>query len=437
MASPIQARTEFAAALLQICNERGINTEVVLDTIKAAILAAYKKDFPDVSTAYEEDESISLEVEINAETGATSIFKIKDGKKEDITPPGFGRIAAQTAKQVILQRVREAEKDAIIFEYQDRVNSMITGMVLRFDGKNVIFDIGRGQGYMPPEEQIRGEFYKMNQRMAIYIRDIRETMRGKTIIVSRAVPELVVELFKREVPEVNSGAVEIKAISREAGVRTKMAVVSTQSGVDPVGSCVGQKGVRVQEVINELNNEKIDIIQYSESLTAFIAAALAPAEKLDIEIDENNKKAIVTVPEDQMSLAIGRGGQNVRLAAKLTGYKIDIVGPTGKALSVTGKEEFEIDQLDLSDKVRSILIEAGITHLFELQRVLEEDREMEGITSKTKKDLVRAVEAFKLLTAKPGLDLPKTAELKLEAEEKESTKKAKKKPAKKTKKAKK
>jgi N utilization substance protein A len=247
MTSPIQARTEFAAALNQICAERGIEPKVVLETIRAAILAAYRKD-------HGLDETIEYEVEIDPETGAAQIFKLEDDKRQDVTPPGFGRIAAQTAKQVILQRVREAEKDAIIEEYKERVDTMVNGMVLRFDGKNVIFDIGRGQGYMPPEEQIPGEFYKMNARLAVYITDIRETMRGKTIIVSRSTPKLVEELFRREVPEVSSGAVAIKTIAREPGYRTKIAVDSTQEGVDPVGSCVGQKGVRVKEDINELNN---------------------------------------------------------------------------------------------------------------------------------------------------------------------------------------
>jgi N utilization substance protein A len=275
-----------------------------------------------------------MEVEIDSVTGATNIFKTEDDKKVDITPPGFGRIAAQTAKQVILQRVREAEKDAIISEYTDKVGTILSGMVLRFDGKNVIVDIGRGQGFMPPEEQMRGEFYRMNQRLTIYIRDIRETMRGKTIIVSRAAEELVAELFRREVPEVASESVVIKAIAREAGIRTKIAVDSTQPGVDPVGSCVGQKGVRVQEVINELNNEKIDIIQYTSDPKAFITAALAPAENIQIELDEENKVATISVPDDQLSLAIGKGGQNVRLAGKLTGYKLDIVGSTGEKVEI-------------------------------------------------------------------------------------------------------
>jgi len=396
--SVMQSRSEFASALNQVCNERGIDPEIVLDTIKAAILAAYKKDFPAEAAAAEADETILYEVEIDADTGATQIFKTQDGQKVTVTPPGFGRIAAQTAKQVILQRVREAEKDAIISEYQDRVGSMMTGMVLRFDGKNVIFDIGRGQGFMPPEDQMRGEFYKLNQRMAIYIKDIRETLRGKTIIVSRAVPEIVEELFKREVPEVSSGAVKIVAIAREAGIRTKMAVASTQSGVDPVGSCVGQKGVRVQEVINELNNEKIDIIQHAEDVATFISSALAPADNLSIELDAENKLAVVTVPDDQLSLAIGRGGQNVRLAAKLTGYKIDLKGSQGTALSVTGEEEYEIDQLGLSKKTRQLLVDNGITNIHELDKRLDLLVDLEGMTKKALKEISKKFTEFQELT---------------------------------------
>lgn len=366
MATAPQARTEFAAALNQICTERGIDPQVVIDTIKTAILAAYHKDFQTDYEAYEAAE-VPMDVEVDPGTGSTRIFKVEDGKQIDITPPGFGRIAAQTAKQVILQRVREAEKEAVVNEYADKVGTIISGMVLRFDGKNVIVDIGRGQGFMPPEEQMRGEFYRMNQRLSVYIKDIRETMRGKTIIVSRAADELVVELFKREVPEVSSGAVVIKAIAREAGIRTKMAVDSTQSGVDPVGSCVGQKGVRVQEVINELNNEKIDIIQFTSDTKHFISAALAPAENLSIEIDEQKKVATVTVPDDQLSLAIGKGGQNVRLAAKLTGYKLDIVGTSGQKVSVPFDPNQLIDTLDLEDAIKEILKTAHIMTIAELQ----------------------------------------------------------------------
>jgi len=367
MAPQTTARTEFAAALNQICAERGIEPEVVLDTIKAAILAAYRKD-------YGIDEEIEYEVEIDATTGAARIFKNVGKKKEDITPPGFGRIAAQTAKQVILQRVREAEKDAIISEYTEKVGSIINGMVLRFDGPNIIIDIGRGQGTMPPQEQIQSERYKLNQRLVFFIADIRDTMKGKTIIVSRTHPGLVEQLFAREVPEVASKAVEIKAVAREGGMRTKIAVDSTQEGVDPVGSCVGQRGIRVQAVINELAGEKIDIIQYSQKPEAFIASALAPAEGIKVELDEERKKAVVTVPDDQLSLAIGRGGQNVRLAAKLTEYKIDIQGESGeKAISVTGKEEYEIDSLGLSSRVRNSLVAANILNTEQLKGKSKKD----------------------------------------------------------------
>ena len=416
--STIQARTEFASALNQVCVERGLDSEIVLQTIKAAIVAAFRKDHPDQFTELEEgDDPLDIiDVEIDPDTGSTKLFKQIDGKKNDITPPGFGRIAAQTAKQVILQRVREAEKSAIIDEYRDKVGTMITAMVLRFDGKNVIFDIGRGQGFMPPEDQIRNEFYKMNQRMAVYVKDIRETMRGETIIVSRSVPQLIEELFRREVPEVNSGAVEIKAIAREAGTRTKIAVESTQSGVDPVGSCVGQKGVRVQEVINEVNNEKIDIIQFTQDSASFIAAALAPAENLKIEIDEENKKATVTVPDDQLSLAIGRGGQNVRLAAKLTGYKIDITGITGKTLSVTGEEEYEIDQLELEEALRNTLVDAGFVTFFDVERKIDQIKEMEEIDNEDIQQIHKALEAFDALSAQQPTDESKESVEKEEAE---------------------
>lgn len=313
---PATIKSEFSLALNQVATERGIDPVVVLETIKAAILAAFRKD-------YGATELDVLTVDLNPDTGEAKIFK--DSK--DITPPGFGRIAAQTAKQVILQRIREAEKQAVLADYQTKVGSIIPGMVLRFDGPNVIIDIGRTQAVMPASEQSQGERYHLNQRLTFYIEGIRETMRGNEIIVSRGHKGLVEGLFKREVPEVASGAVELRIVAREAGGRTKLAVYSNQSGVDPVGSCVGQKGVRVQAVIAELGgNEKVDIIQWNDDAKQFIAASLAPAKDLDITLDEAKKSALVLAPDDQLSLAIGRDGQNVRLAAKLTGWKIDIRG---------------------------------------------------------------------------------------------------------------
>lgn len=359
-----QVKSEFMLALNQICAERGIDPKMVIDAIKTAILAALKRDLG----LAEEEALVGYEVGVNEETGAINVTK--DGK--DATPAGFGRIAAQVAKQVIMQRVREAEKDAIIADYEGKLGSLVTGMILRFDGPNVVIDIGRGQAMMPQGEAIPNEFYRLNQRVAVYIKEIRDTYKGKTIIVSRSAPELVKELFAREVPEVGAGSVEIVSIAREAGHRTKISVKSTEDGIDPVGSCVGQKGVRVQAVINELNGEKIDIVEYSTNLVEYVKAALAPAEGLEVNIDESKRKVTITVPDDQLSLAIGRGGQNARLAAKLLGYKVDIKGTTADKLhSTTGEEVFEIDKLGLGSKVRNLLLDQNITTVKALEGVLE------------------------------------------------------------------
>jgi N utilization substance protein A len=324
---PATVRSEFSLALNQVATERGIDPNVVIETIKAAILAAYRKDYGD-------NELEQFVVELNSDSGEAKISK--DGK--DVTPPGFGRIAAQTAKQVILQRIREAEKQAVLTDYQTKVGSIVPGMVLRFDGPNIIVDIGRTQAVMPPQEQSQGERYHLNQRLTFYIEGIRETGRGNEIIVSRAHKGLVEGLFKREVPEVAQGSVELRVVAREAGGRTKVAVFSTQSGVDPVGSCVGQKGVRVQGVIGELGGtEKVDIIQWSEDAKQFITSSLAPAKDIEVTLNEKTKEAVVFIPDDQLSLAIGRDGQNVRLAAKLTGWKIDIKGKAPVATEEAAK----------------------------------------------------------------------------------------------------
>lgn len=355
----LTARTEFASALNQVCSERGIEVSIVIETIKIAILAAYRKD-------YGFEENFVYKSQVDENTGEAKIFQypklnpdkeLEEGeepeydkkKEKEITPPGFGRIASQTAKQVILQKIREAEKSAIIANYEDRIGTLISGMILRRDGQFIIVDIGRGQAIMPPQEQTPRERYSLNRRMTFLITDIRDTIKGRQIIVSRSAAELVSMLFDREVPEVSSGAVEIKKIAREAGERTKLAVISTQSGVDPVGSCVGQKGVRVQTVIDELDNEKIDIIQHSDDPIKFIKSSLAPAENAEIKINEDKKEATVTVPEDQLSLAIGKDGQNVRLAAKLTGYKIDIKGPGGM-LTESEKKKIGIKEKIMSDE---------------------------------------------------------------------------------------
>ncbi len=315
-------------ALNQVATERGVSVEVIVDTVKNAILAAFRKDHP----------SIELEeytVTLDPNSGEARVFH----GEEDVTPPGFGRIAAQTAKQVILQKVREKEKEAILEEYRKKIGTIQTGLVLRFAGHNVIVDIGKTEALMPPPEQISNEQYRVNQRLQVYIEGIREGMKGEEIIVSRASTGLLAGLFKREVPEIAQGTVIIKEIAREAGARTKIAVAAMQSGIDPVGSCVGQKGVRVQAIIQEFGGmEKIDISECDPDMKRFLAQALAPAKDITVILDEDRKTARVIVSDDQLSLVIGKEGQNVRLASKLTGYRIEVEGK-GKPAPVEEPEE--------------------------------------------------------------------------------------------------
>ncbi len=409
------ARTEFAAAIAQIATERKIPVESIYEAIRQALVSAYRKQIGDL------EETWHYFTRLNEATGEAHIFKAPvlkadeetgealewdETKAEDVTPAGFGRIAAQTAKQVILQKIRESEKDQILADYSDKMGELIMAQILRMDGRTVILDIGRGQGYMPPEEQMRGEFYKTNARISVLLKEIRETHRGRSIIVSRADKQLVAKLFEREVPEVASNAVEIAALAREAGVRTKLAVRSKQEGVDPVGSCVGQRGVRVQEVIKELNNEKIDIIPWSDNAVTLLQGALAPAEKLKIELDQTTMTAMVTAPDDQLSLAIGRGGQNVRLAAKLTGYQITIKSAAGDVkLAATGKEEYEIDTFEgLSTEAREKLIQFKLTTLSDLSRFKEKWQGFEDLAEDQKELLAKRVTTFEQEEAQRAAD---------------------------------
>ncbi|MBI2019313.1 transcription termination/antitermination protein NusA [Candidatus Daviesbacteria bacterium] len=341
-----QARTEFAAALNQIASEKGVEVEVVLDAIRVAALAAYKKDLMLRNELVPEDFE-EFTSKVDAVTGEISVF---DGDK-NVTPPGFARIAASIAKQVIMQKLNEAERSTILAEYESKVGTVISGAIQRQEGNTFFVDLGRAEGVLPPSEQVHTEIYHQNQRLKLLVKEIREGNRGSEVIVSRSDPNLVKALFALEVPEIQSGAVEIKVIAREAGSRTKVAAVSSQEGVDPVGSLVGQKGVRVQAVISELGEEKIDIISYSDDPARFIVAALSPAKDIQVQLNEKDKIATVTVPQNQLSLAIGKGGQNVRLAAKLTGWKIDIVGSgepeeegKGESVKGEGKEEKIVEQ---------------------------------------------------------------------------------------------
>lgn len=310
-------KTEFALALNQVATERGISPDEVISSIEAAVIAAYKREYPETI----EDETIIAKV--NKESGETKI--LKDGK--DITPPGFGRIAAQTAKQVIIQKIREAEKKNVASHYKTQIGTVIKGRIIRYDGYNGFLDIGRAEAILPKEEQIKTERYQVNDTLIVYLKNIEDDKFGNPrIIVSRTDPRLISELFKREVPEIANNTVEIKKVSREPGERAKIAVFSGQGGVDPVGACVGQKGVRVQTVTDELGGqEKIDIIQWNSDKKVFLTAALSPAKIQSVEVDQDGKRARVTVDEKEAPLAIGKGGVNVNLAAKLTECEIDIL----------------------------------------------------------------------------------------------------------------
>jgi N utilization substance protein A len=339
-------QTSFAQAIEQICEEKNISKEVVMEAVEAALVAAYKKDYG------ERDQEVR--VKLNEESGAIEVFvskevvetvenpnlqisieaasrvkkNIKVGELIEIMdlPADFGRIAAQTAKQVIVQRIREAERDMVFGEYKDKEGDIVNCTVQRVEGDTVIVDLGKASGVLFRNEQIPGERYYPNQRFRVFIVRVEQAARGPQIVVSRSHPGMVKRLFETEVPEIPSGIVEIKAIAREAGARTKIAVFSKEDGVDPVGSCVGQRGIRVQSVMNEIGGEKIDIILWDEDQKTFITNALSPAKVVDITLNEEEKKATIKVPEDQLSLAIGKSGQNVRLAAKLTGWNVDIEG---------------------------------------------------------------------------------------------------------------
>ena len=266
--------------------------------------------------------------------------KIKAGEELKIdleVKEGYGRVAAQTAKQVIIQRIREAEKESAFAEYKEKEGKIISGIIQRIENKNVFLDIGKILGFLPKEEQSMGEFYRAGQRIKVYLLKVEEGTRGPSVLLSRVYPKLVSGLFELEVPEISTGQIEIKSIAREAGSRTKIAVLATQEGIDPIGSMVGQRGTRVTAVINELGGEKIDIIEYSDEPEKYIANSLSPAKIIKVEIMEKNR-ALVIVAEDQLSLAIGKGGQNVRLAAKLTGWKIDVEDEKGKS------EEKEVEE---------------------------------------------------------------------------------------------
>ncbi|HLD96696.1 MAG TPA: transcription termination factor NusA [Patescibacteria group bacterium] len=382
------ATTEFSAAINQLAAERGVSPESIIEGVKQALAAAYRKDFGGPTPVVEEGEEPKddIEVKLTLETGEARIFK--EGK--DVTPAGFGRIAAQTAKQVILQKIREEEKEAIRTEFKEKEKSIVSGFVFRVENGVVFVDLGRTQGILPPSEQIPGEQYRTGARVKALVKEVQEGTRGPEILLSRTDPEFVTELFALEVPEISQGIVKVEAISREAGRRTKIAVSSSEERIDPVGSCVGQKGVRVQAVTHELGEEKVDIIPYSADDATFVSSALSPAKVIAAKLKPKSRTAEVEVPEDQLSLAIGKEGQNVRLAAKLTGWRIDIKG-AGTVFAEGTKGLGLVDQ-GLSARVAKLLGEAGIESVEKLkEKPFEEIKTIKGLGPKALAEVERVI----------------------------------------------
>ena len=356
---------EFITALREIVKDKGISEDLLFTAIEDALVSAYKKNYSKIS-----HNSQNVVVKIDRDSGEIDVYSrknvveevldpineisLEDAKEIDaryeigdivdieVTPKEFGRVAAQSAKQVVIQRIKEAERNVIYNEFLEKEYDIVTGTVIRKDRGNVFINLGKIEAILGQNEQIPYEKYTFNQRIKVYIVEVKKTTKGPQVVVSRTHPGLVKRLFELEVPEIFNGTVEIKSISREAGSRSKVAVFSHDESVDPMGACVGPKGIRVQNIVDELNNEKIDIIKWSKDPREFISNSLSPAKVLDVTIvDETNKCAKVVVDDTQLSLAIGREGQNVRLAAKLTGWKIDI------------KSKSEMDKVDENLEITS------------------------------------------------------------------------------------
>lgn len=380
---------QLGQVIKTIADEKNLPEESVKEVVEQALAAAYRKDFG--------DREQEVRVNINLNSGEIDVFvskevveKVGDERFElslseaqtmkknaqigDLIEihqhaDSFGRVAAQTAKQVILQRLREAEREIIMNEYQDKIGTVVNGIVARVEGRLVRIDLGKAQAIMPMSEQIQGERYHAGQRLKVYLKDVERGFRGPQLIVSRGSTDFMEWLFRAEVPEMESGAVSIKAIAREAGVRSKIAVASTVPGVDPVGTFVGGHGTRVNAVMSEVGEqEKIDIVVWADDSNVFIQNALSPTKVTSVKIDEASKKAIVNVPEDQLSIAIGKSGQNVRLASKLTGYEIDIVSDTvqpaevAEEASVSTSKPLGGQKLKRKEQLESSLLEAIEEH---------------------------------------------------------------------------
>lgn len=364
---------QLIVAIQELEKEKGIKKDYLLDSIESALLTAYKRNY---------NSQENVKVVVDRETGASHLYSVKEvvehaenpilqisleeARKLDkeaqiggtvdveLVPKNFGRIAAQTAKQVIIQKLREAEREIIYSEYSERKGEIVSGIIQKADQNIVVMDLGKVEGVMPAKEQIPTEKYHVNDKIKGYIIDVEKGAKGvPQVVISRACPEFVKKLFEFEIPEIYEGVIEIKAVSRDAGSRSKVAVYSPNENIDPVGSCVGQKGVRIQNIINELNGEKIDVIEWNADLSIYISSALLPAQVMAVDIDEENRVAQVIVPDDQLSLAIGKSGQNARLAAKLTGlsdWRIDIKSET-QFRNILMEKQAEMEKADEDNDV--------------------------------------------------------------------------------------
>jgi len=421
-------QTQFLAAINQICDEKNIPRDKVIETIKAALRTAYRKDYgtKDQEIDVELDEKSGLatvylikevvkKIEIEdlqmTETEAKKYdkkAKIGDKIKIDVTPAEYGRIAAQSAKQVIIQRIQEAERDMMYDLFKDRENEMINAVVHRVDGNDVYVNLdNKITANLPMNEQIRNEKYYSGQRIKLYLDKVMKTTKGPQLLISRTHPNLVRKLLELEIPEVKSGVVEVKSIARDPGVRCKVAVFSSDDKIDPIGSCVGQKGVRVQNIMDELNGERIDIIEWSEDQEAYLKAALAPAKTARIILNDQTKHSTVYVESDQRPLAIGKMGQNVRLASILTGWEIDILDIselTGEAAEAVAKKEAPteeekqtqtIELLNLAPEIAKKLTAANLTLIEQLKGLSVKDiSQVEGIDEESAKAIVEAMKAL-------------------------------------------
>lgn len=450
---------KFIAAVKQLADEKNIPSDQVMEVVRDAFRAAYRKEYGDREEEIEvelDDNSTNVtillvkevvkksdltnehtQITVEEAKGLKSDIEPGDILKIDVTPVSYGRIAAQSAKQVIIQKIQEAEREAMYEAYKDHEDEILQATINRTDGRNVYVDLEKASAVLTHQNQIPNEHYRPGMQIKVYLEKVARTSHGPEFIISRSHANLVRELFRLEIPEIQNGIVEIKAIAREAGIRTKVAVSSTEEGVDPIGACVGQKGVRIQAVMEEINNERIDVIEWSEDPMKFIQTALAPAEISKIELDEESRRAGIYVTEDQRALAIGKSGQNVRLAGILTGWELDILNvadlseeeqkdltkkkQVNKAAEPVSKEPSVENIADLEgvdESIANTLKEAGFEKVMQLQGLNAEA--LQGIDGISEKDAKKVEEAVINSKQKPGTEKKEEKKNEDKEEEKDS-----------------